>query len=140
MLLLAILYGFALKPSPDDKGLESFKWLLGNWKMKTKRGALVESWKKMSDSSFNGESYMVKNRDTIPLEKIELLCRNTAYYYIPIVNAQNDQQPVEFKISSFSHNNFIAENPEHDFPKRIVYTLIHSDSIHAVLDGGPGMP
>ena len=31
---------------------------------------------------------------------------------------------------------FVFENPEHDFPKRIVYKLITTDSLHAYIDDG----
>lgn len=33
---------------------------------------------------------------------------------------------------------FVFENPEHDYPKRIVYKVIGSDSLHAFIDDGKG--
>jgi hypothetical protein len=74
------------------------------------------------------------------LEKIHLAFRNGNYYYIPTVKNQNGEQPVEFKITSNNETGFVAENPLHDFPKRISYTLVNKDSIHAVIDDGAATP
>jgi len=39
-------------------------------------------------------------------------------------------------MTSSESNQFIFENPAHDFPKRIVYRLISADSLHAFIDDG----
>lgn len=87
-----------------------------------------------------GGSVFFKNEtDSTLLETISLVFRNNKYYYIPVTSRQNDNKPVSFAITSFDGKGFVAENPEHDFPKRITYRLITKDSIHAFIDGGPSM-
>lgn len=131
--------------SPDlsviTANMKSFKWLQGSWQMQTRRGIITEKWAVANDSTLAGTSTMTRADGTeIPLEKIELAFRSGNYYYIPTVKNQNGEQPVEFKITSHSETGFVAENPEHDFPKRISYTLVNSDSIHAVIDDGTATP
>ena len=121
--------------------VKSFHWLNGSWQMQTRRGVITEKWAVANDSTLAGESKMTRADGTeIPLEKIELCFRNGNYYYIPTVRNQNGQQPTEFKITSHSETGFVAENPQHDFPKRITYKLINKDSIHAVIDDGSTAP
>lgn len=136
--LLAItgLYGFRMAM---DK-MNSFKWMAGTWKMESKRGAIFEQWQVVDDSTMSGKSFMVKNSDTSLLETVRLVFRNAEYTYIPVAIGQNNDQPVKFIITSFDKMGFVAENPEHDFPKRISYRLLHQDSIHAFVDGGASQP
>ena len=56
--------------------------------------------------------------------------------YTSTVEDQNKQQPIAFKMTKAEGNMFVFENPQHDFPKRIVYKLITTDSLHAFIDDG----
>lgn len=133
--------GFTINPAEQGISVKSFHWLQGSWQMQTRRGTITEKWAISNDSTLAGTSMMTRADGTeIPLEKIELSHRNGHYYYIPTVKNQNGEQPVEFKITSHSEKGFVAENPQHDFPKRISYKLVNKDSIHAVIDDGSATP
>lgn len=122
--------------------MQSFKWLEGSWTMKKKNGgSIMESWSHHNDSVMLGESigFSVTGQSKV-LENLRLAYRSGSYYYISKVNGQNDGQEVAFKITAHSEKKFVAEKPDHDFPKRITYELINKDSIHAFIDGGPSMP
>jgi hypothetical protein len=137
LFLLFTVCGFTTETAELKKSMKSFHWLKGSWQMETKRGIITEKWAVANDSTLAGESSMTKADGTnIPLEKIQLAFRNGNYFYIPTVKNQNGEQPVEFKITVYSETGFVAENPQHDFPKRISYTLVSKDSIHAVIDDG----
>lgn len=135
-LLLATVCSFTTEPD-KTANIKSFRWLQGSWHMQTQRGVITEKWIIANDNSLSGKSTLLRSDGTeIQLEKIELVSRNGNYYYIPTVKNQNGEQPVEFKITSHTDAGFIAENPQHDFPKRISYTLVNKDSIHAIIDDG----
>ncbi len=139
-MLLVISICFSAGEMHASK-LESFNWLLGSWQMQKKSGILTESWKQSNDSTFEGNSYLIKTTgEKMLLENVQLVNRGQQFFYIPTTANQNNQQPVSFTITSHNNESFTAENPQHDFPKRIIYTLINKDSLHAVIDGGPGMP
>ena len=139
-LTLLILSGFS-NPAIQKNKMEPFSWIKGKWAMHTGRGTITESWKVTNDSTYSGESKMIKaNGEVKPLENIQLVYRNKEYFYIPITAGQNEEKPVLFKLTSFSKNGFVAENPDHDFPKRITYNLVNKDSIHAFIDDGPANP
>lgn len=138
-LFAAALMAFAVLPSGNN--MKQFQWLEGNWSMKTKRGMIMESWKANHDSSLLGSSKMVAaSGEEKILESLELIYSAGHYYYVSAVNGQNNNQPVRFRLSSHDGKGFVAENPEHDFPKRIIYELVNKDSIHAYIDGGPSAP
>ena len=121
--------------------LDQFSWLLGSWQMQKKSGIVSESWKQSNDSTFDGNSNLIKTTgEKMMLESIQLVFRGQQFFYIPTTANQNNQQPVNFIITSHSNESFTAENPAHNFPKRIIYTLINKDSLHATIDGGPAMP
>lgn len=122
------------------KKIQTFTWLIGAWEMKNADGIIFESWEAANDSVMLGKSDFVKGDSIIPFETIRLIKRGKDFFYEAKAAGQNNDQPVEFQLSSFSDAGFVAENPTHDFPKRITYKLIHNDSIHAVVDGGPQMP
>lgn len=104
---------------------KTVQWMLGAWKISTPQGKVVEIWEIKDDSTLTGRRVFVKtNNDTIPQERIEMAFRNEEWYYIPTVSSQNDGKAVFSKIIFLRGNEFIGENPAHDFPQRIAYRRI----------------
>ena len=112
-----------------------FSWLIGSWKLKDKN--VFEVWQKETGSNtLQGKSYKIVGRDTVILEKIQLVKKDQSFFYVP--DAAENQKPVEFKITSYSKHSFVAENPDHDFPKLIRYKYLRKDNnefIQAAIEG-----
>ena len=116
--------------------LKKAEWFLGEWSNKTPEGELTERWKKENDSVYKGESYFVKHgKDTVFSEKVDLIETNGKLTYIVTVPGQNSEQPVAFEMISASENQVVFENPNHDYPSKIIYNKISSDSIVAEISG-----
>jgi hypothetical protein len=142
LIAFIIVTGFRLPGNDKKNKMSSFEWIIGSWTMQKRNGgAIMENWMQGNDSTLSGESlnFSVTGQFKVT-ETLQLVFRNGVYYYISTVKGQNNEQPVKFKITSHSENRFVAENPEHDFPKRITYNQVSMDSIHAFIDGGPSMP
>ncbi|XVJ67016.1 MAG: hypothetical protein HEQ40_12920 [Lacibacter sp.] len=135
-----LLYACAETKQSKAKTVNQFSWLNGNWSMPTDNGTVTEEWKLINDSLMEGKSDFVKGDSITPFETIRLFRRDTSFYYEAKAAGQNKEQPVEFKLNTFSDSGFTAENLQHDFPKRITYRLVNKDSIHAFIDGGPQQP
>lgn len=134
-LILSLSFFFSSFSSFSQKA-DAFKWLLGTWKINTGNGQIVETWKMLNDSTFQGHSVMVKNRvDTTLQESLEFAFRKGAWQYISIVQGQNNNQPVPFKLSFQRGAEFICENPTHDFPQRIAYQRISNTQMLASIEG-----
>jgi len=142
LLLLVTIFIFQCKSNEllQEKNVSVFKWLNGSWTMTEKDGIVTEQWKHVNDSLMEGNSDFVKGDSVIPFETIKIYKKDTSFYYEAKAAGQNNELPVGFRITTISDSAFAAENPEHDFPKRITYRLITKDSIHAFIDGGPSMP
>jgi hypothetical protein len=55
--------------------------------------------------------------------------------YSPTVKGQNNDESVDFKLSSESENTFVFENPKHDYPQKIVYKKVNENSLVATISG-----
>ena len=137
--ILIVLAGFILLCAFTTGKNDDFKKLYaleGIWQMTTKRGILCEEWKKVNDNYLQNKGYIIKGRDTVITETVALTQKDNAVFYTSTVANQNDQQPVAFKMTKAANNTFVFGNPQHDFPRRIVYQLVSTDSLHAFIDDG----
>jgi hypothetical protein len=115
--------------------LETAKWLIGNWKDSLAEGFSSETWTKKNDTCFTGVSYFLKGKDTVSKEFIQLVLTGDSLYYIPVVKDQNKGQSVKFTNTLLNANQMVFENPLHDFPQKISYFLIKTDSMLAEISG-----
>ena len=128
---LVVLIGL----SESQAQQKEFGWLVGKWKLKDKN--VFEEWKVSTDKkTLEGLSYRIKGSDTTVTEKLLLKFEQPYFFYISEV-AENPA-PVKFRITQYNTDKFLAENPEHDFPKAIRYKLIRKDNqdfIEAAIEG-----
>lgn len=119
---------------------DSLSWLTGRWKLSNSKGITFEEWHVANDSTLMGRSYRIPDGgDTVLQETIELAFRGGRWYYIPTAVGQNNDQPVSFPVIFLRGTEFIAENPDHDFPQRISYRLVNGmllASIEGRVNGG----
>jgi hypothetical protein len=120
----------------NNKMFKKLYGLEGMWKMNTKRGILCEEWKKVNKNYLQNSGYMIKGKDTIINERVALTNTKAGVFYTSTIENQNNQKPIAFKMTKAQNNMFVFENTEHDFPKRIVYQLTSTDSLHAYIDDG----
>lgn len=112
------------------------EWLMGAWGHTTQEGALSEKWEKVNDSVMHGESYfVVGGKDTVFAETVSLTSEGGKLAYTVTVPGQNGDKPVRFDLTSSSESQLVFENPQHDFPNKIVYNKITNDSLTAEISG-----
>lgn len=111
-----------------------FHKMPGTWVADYDSTKYMESWTKMSDSLFVSSGCMLQGTDTLFSESVEIKISKGKFFYIPTVKDQNEGKPVSFEVNKLSDTSFVAENLQHDFPKRISYTL-KGDSVIAFIEG-----
>jgi hypothetical protein len=131
-IAFSLLCSLVLKENLQTNEVE---WLVGTWENKSARGSMYETWTKVNNAELSGKSYILKDRDTVVFENVQLVKRNNVLTYIPTVNGQNNNQPVSFPMISRSENKVVFENKAHDFPQVISYTRISKDSLIAEISG-----
>lgn len=135
LFLLSIILSCHNGNENSINDLSQFDWLVGEWMDSTSDGKMIEIWNQIDDTSFVGSSIYMAGIDTIFYEEISLRMKNGKIFYIPSIQSQNDGKPVYFALTSTSKGEFTFENNEHDFPKKIVYTNPHKDSLIAYVEG-----
>jgi hypothetical protein len=134
LLLLAIISCKNSETNEKEK-IKATNWLLGKWENKVDEGILSESWKKLNDSTFQAESFFIKDKDTLHFETITLQQKGEELFYTATVKGQNNDKPVSFNMTSETDKKLVFENPKHDYPQKITYTLINKDSLVAEISG-----
>jgi hypothetical protein len=102
-----------------------FGWLIGTWKLKDK--SVYETWTVAEDKkTLQGISFRIKDGDTTVMEKIRFTYDGNNYHYIPDV--PQNAVPIDFKLTQHNSQGFVAENPQHDFPKLIRYKFLRKEN------------
>jgi hypothetical protein len=133
--LLAAIVSCKNSEATEKDKIKAANWLLGKWETKTADGNLSENWKKLNDSTFQGESFFIKGKDTLHFESIILQQKGEELFYNAKVKGQNEDKAVPFKLTLGNDKQLVFENAKHDYPKKIFYTLIKKDSLVASISG-----
>lgn len=134
-LLLCVIFSTLTSAHRPNGKVQDMAWLVGRWTMDKGQSQLLEEWTIENDSTLAGKSLFIKNRtDTSLQETVQLAFRKNKWYYTPTVQGQNNNQPVQFVVIYQKGTEFIAENPSHDFPKRISYRRLN-DQLFASIEG-----
>lgn len=133
-LALALLALLSCGPAGTDQRLEA-GWLEGSWRLDEGQNVFIESWALQDDSTLVGQGVTVSGGETALFETLRIERRHTGTLYIATVLGQNNDEPVAFRLTSSSDSELVFENPAHDFPQKIRYTLIAADSLVAEISG-----
>lgn len=74
----------------------------------------------------------MKGNDTLFVEDVKLLIKDNEIYFV--ADIKENLNPVYFKLTKIESDEFVCENPDHDFPKKISYRL-EGNSLKAVTSG-----
>jgi hypothetical protein len=136
IITILLLASCQTKSEQNFEKLEKMNWLVGQWENKTPEGLLIETWTKDNDSTFSGQTYFIKNeKDTVHSESIVLTQLKDELIYRPTVKGQNNDEPVDFNLTSDVENSYTFENPKHDYPQKIVYKKTNETSLVATISG-----
>ena len=81
-----------------------------------------------------GMSRTVAGEKTVEFEYLRIEQRADGLYYVAYPQARCPG--TDFKLTRASATEAVFENPQHDFPKRIIYRKTGDDSLTASIDGG----
>jgi len=108
-------------------------FLQGTWKVEGKE--IYEHWDKLNDNSLKGFSYTMENAEMKISEYLDISRNANEIVYTATVLDNNNGKGISFRLTS-ADSSFTFENPDHDFPKKIVYhKLNHSEIFVQVSDG-----
>lgn len=117
--------------------LAAYSWLLGEWRADTGKNYIHESWQAEGQHSFigNGATQSKQGGERKGFERLELVSRDGKTFYVATV--AGNPAAVAFTLSGNNPDQLVFTNPEHDFPKKIVYQRVGQDQLRVVVsDGG----
>ena len=119
MLLLATAAGsLAQKPAQKIPSLADLAWLTGCWEGRQGEAIIEEVWSKPSGGTMLGFGRTVKNGKTTTFEFMQIREINGSLTYMP---QPEGGTRVDFPLKDAFAGKMTFENPEHDFPQRVIY-------------------
>jgi hypothetical protein len=112
-------------------------WLAGDWQTAaTGPHRVDEHWTSPSGGAMLGMSRTVKGEAMVAFEYLRIVERADGVFYVAHPNAK--APGTDFRLTSVTATRVVFENPQHDFPKRIVYEKNGENGLRAFVDGGEG--
>ena len=129
MIVLGLACG-ALAAEPSN--LDEVGFLAGSWLRSDERSSSEEHWLAERGGMMLGLYRKVRTSGKVSFEYLRLERREDGIYYV----ANPDGQPeASFKLIESKPGRAVFENPDHDFPTRIIYVLESDGSLTARIEG-----
>jgi hypothetical protein len=120
---------FSQEPKPS---IADFAWLAGCWDGSTGGRESLEQWMKPAGQTLLGMSRTVANDKTVAYEFLRIHEQDGEIYYTAKPSGQAE---ASFKLVKHADKEAVFENPQHDFPQRIIYKLEKDGSLAAAIEG-----
>ena len=113
--------------------INDLAWLKGCWSSNRNGRETTEHWMKPAGGTMLGISRTVAEGKTVEFEFMQI--RQEANDEIFFVAKPSGQLEATFKLIKGSANEAIFENPQHDFPQRVIYRLQGDGSLLGRIEG-----
>ena len=134
ILLLAAIRMVEAADAPAAKPtIAALGWLAGTWGFERNGRDVREQWMPPDGGTMIGMSRTVSKGKTIEYEF--LLLREGEGGDIFYVAKPARQPEAAFKLVKLTANEAVFENPQHDFPQRILYTRKDDGTLLAAIEG-----
>ncbi len=127
--LMAMMAG-AVHAEPAAK-IEDVSWLKGCWLVQRTGGSTEEHWLAPAGGAMLGVSRTLRGDKMTEYEFLSIREVDGKLSYVAIPSGQKE---TVFPLVRFSPTELVFENPQHDFPQRLIYRKI-ADGISARAEG-----
>lgn len=116
--------------------LDAAAWLLGEWQAADADRTITESWRTVSPDTYegSGETRSLADGRAIDSEVLRLVRMADAVFYVAKV--AHNPYPVSFRLVDCPPHRLVFENPSHDFPRRLEYTLADDGTLTVAVSDG----
>ena len=139
MIRIALVVIFALSSmfgqDTGRKPIADLAWLAGSWQLESKGQGIEEYWTAPAGGAMLGLSRTVAHGKTVEFEFLRIEQRGADLVYIA---QPGGRPPTEFKLERTDGAEWVFANPTHDFPKKIRYRHLGTDSVTASIEDATG--
>ncbi len=133
LMLLLALAGSAASPASPTSAVDRLGWLAGCWEGTLGDGATYEEmWLAPRGGSLLGMARMSRGDVTMSFEFIRVVDDHGTLTYFA---QPGGRAPTRFAATNIAPSSVTFENPEHDFPQRVLYRRAPPDSLVARIEG-----
>lgn len=123
------LHAFAQSPNADSLG-----WMAGAWVKKSEKETVSETWQGPAGGMLvaTNLTQRASGRTSFEFLRIAETPTGLSYFAMP-----GGKPATEFRMKEFGAQRIVFENPEHEFPRRILYWR-DGDALMARTEGSRG--
>lgn len=128
LLFWAVPAAWAQDSTCDN--LNEVAWMEGTWEVQSDTRRTVEQWSRITEQTMEGEGrvFRVDTGTQVGSETLRLVEMGGEVFYL--AKTGGNALPIAFRLTSCSSKSATFENPDHDFPQRLVYRNPSADSLH----------
>ena len=130
-LVLALV--LMVPPVSASETVDDLGWLAGCWASVGGEPGSGEQWMPPAGNSMFGVNRTVANGETGAFEFMQI--RRTETGGIEFVAKPSGQKETVFRMTGMAAGEVVFENPDHDFPTKIVYRLAGGSRLEARIEG-----
>jgi hypothetical protein len=116
--MLSLLLALTLAAPRVEPSVEKLAWVAGHWTTERNGRTIEEHWMKPSGGTMIGMGRTSTGDKTVEFEFLRIVREGDDIFYVA---QPNGSPPSKFKLVKATENEVVFENPEHDFPQRILY-------------------
>jgi len=128
VLALALITTTALPASISD-----LTWLSGCWASANQEAGSGEHWMPPAGGTMLAVNRSVSDGKTVAFEFMRIV--ETEDGGLVFIASPSGQNTTGFALVSVNAHEVIFENPEHDFPQRVIYRLVSDEELLGRIEG-----
>ena len=132
-LAFAVVFAMADHASAAEADIEKLTWLAGCWKSEAAEPGSGEQWMPLAGGTMLGIGRTVKQGRTSEFEFMQI--REQPDGALVFIAQPGGQRTTVFPLLRISHAEAAFENPQNDFPQRIVYAKDGETKLRARIEG-----
>ncbi len=132
-LLICLMLQFPAPTRAQKPAVASAAWIAGCWSGEVRGQEYTEQWMKPSGEAMLGMSRTVSKNKMVDHEFLQIRQQDDGEVYY--IAKPSKQAEASFKLIKAGPQELIFENPQHDFPQRIIYRLVSEGSLVARIEG-----
>jgi hypothetical protein len=129
-VIAAILFAIMPVAAADISSLE---WLAGCWAYDGRDPGSGEHWMPPLGGTMFAVSRTIRDGQTVAFEYLRIT--QTGGDSLALFASPSGNEATQFDLVSLTESEIVFENPEHDFPQRIIYRLGDEDTLLGRIEG-----
>lgn len=121
-----------LATSPLRAGVNDLAWLSGCWIADGAESGSIEQWTAPAGGSMLGVNRTVKGGKTLAFEFMRIVDGDDKLVFI---SSPSGQATASFTMTHQADRKIVFENPQHDFPQKIIYELLGNNALLGRIEG-----